>query len=136
MVNRHKLHKFVDKARVRAAIAAAERETSAPIVVSIAPYFWGNVRKTAERAFRKHGLDRAPERNGVLIFVVPSRRQFVVLGDVGAHEALGQAAWDAVVATVAGHFRDGDPTRGLELGIEQLGQRLSEHFARKSTDTG
>jgi uncharacterized membrane protein len=120
VVERHNLQRFVEGARIRAAIAAAEGETSVPIAVSIAPYFWGSLRRTAERAFRK--------RRGVLIFVVPSRREFVVLGDADAHDVLGQPAWDAVVETIQEHFRSGDPTRGLELAIDQLGRRLAEHF--------
>lgn len=120
MVERRRLHRFVDKARVRAAIAAAERETIVPIAVSIAPYFWGDVRRTAERAFRK--------RRGVLIFVVPSRRRFAVLGDAAAHGAVGQSAWDAAVETIQEHVGSGDPTRGLELAIEQLGRQLARHF--------
>jgi len=80
MVRRIDLHRFVDKGRVREAIAAAELETSAPIHVSIAPYFWGSVRRTAWRAFRKHGLAKTAKRNGVLFFVVPSRREFVIIG--------------------------------------------------------
>jgi uncharacterized membrane protein len=120
MVDARRLHRFVDKGRVRAAIVAAERETAVPIAVSIAPYFWGNVRRTAERAFRK--------RRGVLIFVVPSRREFAVLGDAAAHAALGQPVWDAVVETIREHLRDGDPTGGLELAIAQLGRHLATHF--------
>ena len=57
----------MDHERVRDAIAAAELETTAPIHVSIAPYFWGDVQRTAERALRKHGLTRAPKRNSVLL---------------------------------------------------------------------
>jgi uncharacterized membrane protein YgcG len=128
MVTTSKLHRFVDKARIRAALTEAARTTSAPIHVSVAPYFWGSVRRTAERAFHKHGLARTPHRNGVLFFVVPSRRQFVIIGDAGAHEALGQAVWDAVAEAVQEHFRHGDPTRGLELGIEQLARHLAAHF--------
>jgi uncharacterized membrane protein len=120
VVERHNLQRFVEGARIRAAIVAAEGETSVPIAVSIAPYFWGSLRRTAERAFRK--------RRGVLIFVVPSRREFAVLGDAAVHDALGQSGWDAVAATIGEHFRSGDPTRGLELAIDQLGRRLAQHF--------
>lgn len=128
MVRRNKLHRFVDKARVLEAIAAAELETSAPIHVSIAPYFWGNVRRTAERAFRKHGLARTANRNGVLFFVVPSRREFAVIGDAGAHEALGQPIWDSVAALMQEHFSAGNPTAGLVMGIEEIGRALSAYF--------
>lgn len=130
MVKRSRLHRFVDTARVREAIAAAERETSAPIHVSIAPYFWGSVRRTAERAFRKRRLARTPDRNGVLFFVVPSRREFAVIGDAGAHAALGQTRWDAVAALVQERFRHEDPTSGLIAGIEAIARALAAAFPR------
>ncbi len=122
------LHRFVDKARIRDAIAAAQRTTSAPIHVSIAPYFWGNVRRTAERAFRKHGLASTPDRNAVLFFVVPSRREFVIIGDVGAHEALGQRFWDSTAALIRESFMRDDATTGLILGIHTIARALSDHF--------
>jgi uncharacterized membrane protein len=127
-VSKRGLHAFTDKARVREAIAAAQHETSAPIHVSIAPYFWGSVRATAERAFRKHGLADTPQRNGVLFFLVPSRREFAVIGDAGAHEALGQPVWDAVAATLREHLLRKDATTGLELSIERLARELAAHF--------
>lgn len=128
MVSKRGLHHIVNRARVREAIVAAERSTSAAIHVSIAPYFWGDVRRTAERAFRKLGLARTLERNGVLLFVVPSRREFAVIGDVSAHERLGQRAWDSLAEVIAEHFHREDPTRALELGIGELGLRLAQHF--------
>jgi putative membrane protein len=67
----------------------------------------------------------------VHFFVVPSRREFAVVGDVGAHERLGQEAWESVAATVEKHFRAGDPTAGLVAGIEEAGRLLARHFPRK-----
>jgi uncharacterized membrane protein len=128
MVSRIDVHRFVDKTQLRRAIDAVQRSTTAPIHVSIAPYFWGDVRRTAERAFRKHGLARTAQRNGVLFFVVPSRREFVVIGDVGAHDALGQPVWDAVAALVQQEFSRGDATDALVLGIEELTRALGEPF--------
>jgi uncharacterized membrane protein len=128
MVRRIDLHGFVDKTRLRKAIDAAQRSTSAPIHVSIAPYFWGNVRRTAERAFRKHDLTRTAQRNGVLFFVVPSRREFIIIGDIGAHKALGQPVWESVAAMVQEQFSCGDATNALVLGIEQIERALAEHF--------
>ena len=128
MVKKIDRHRFVDKTRVRAAIETAERETSAPIYVSIAPYFWGDVRRTAERAFRKHGLGKAPQHNAVLFFVVPSRRQFAIIGGAGAHEAVGQALWDSTAALLQDHFGRDDATAGLVAGIEAIGRALAARF--------
>jgi uncharacterized membrane protein len=131
MVKRRSLHHFVDKRKIHEAIVAAEESTEAPIFVSISPYFWGNLRRTAESTLRKHALARTAERNAVLFFVVPSRRQFAVVGDVEAHEKLGQHAWDIVAAVMQAHLREGDPTVALVQGIEELGRELARHFPRK-----
>ncbi|HWT04805.1 MAG TPA: TPM domain-containing protein, partial [Xanthomonadales bacterium] len=102
MVNA-RLHRFVDKKRVRDAIVRAEEATSAPIAVSIVPHVSGDVHAAALRALRHRGLSRAPDRNAVHFFVVPSRREFAVVGDAGAHERLGQETWNGVAATVEKH---------------------------------
>jgi uncharacterized membrane protein len=125
------LHRFVDKKRIREAIVRAEASTDAPISVSVAPHVAGDVHAAALRALHRHGLSRAPGRNAVHFFIVPSRREFAVVGDAGAHERLGQEAWDTVAATVEKHFRLGDPTAGLVAGIEEVGCLLARHFPRK-----
>ncbi len=130
MVNAE-LHRFVDKKRVREAIVRAEKETDAPISVSIVPHVTGDVHAAALQALHRRGLSRAPNRNAVHFFVVPSRREFAVVGDAAAHERLGQDAWNSVAATVEKHFRLGDPTAGLVAGIEEVGQQLARHFPRK-----
>ena len=71
----------IDRERIKRAIQHAERKTSGEIVVSVAPFFLGSVQRAADRAFVRLGVSRTRERNGVLIFVVPSRRSFVILGD-------------------------------------------------------
>jgi putative membrane protein len=129
MVN--ELHRFVDKKRVRDAIVRAEEATDAPISVSVVPHVAGDVHAAALRALHRRGLSRAPGRNAVHFFVVPSRREFAVVGDAGAHERLGQEAWESVAATVEKYFRAGDPTAGLVAGIEEVGHLLARHFPRK-----
>jgi uncharacterized membrane protein len=125
------LEKFVDKGRVRAAIRRAEEMTSAPISVSVVPHVTGEVHAEALRALHRRGLTRARERHAVHFFVVPSRREFAVVGDKNAHERLGQDAWNSVAATVEKHFRLGDPTAGLVAGIEEVGRLLAPHFPRR-----
>jgi uncharacterized membrane protein len=125
------LHRFVDKKRVREAIVRAEAETSAPISVAVVPHVTGDVHAEALRALHRRGLSRRSERNAVHFFVVPSRREFAVVGDAAAHEKLGQEAWNGVAATVEKHFRQGDPTAGVVAGIEEVGRHLARHFPRK-----
>jgi putative membrane protein len=125
-----RLADFVDQKRVREAILRAEQTTTAPITVSIVPNFKGEIRRAAHRELRRRGLTKAPARNAVHFLVVPARREFAIVGDAGAHAALGQSAWDSVASTVAEHFKRGDPTGGLVAGIDQVGAHLARHFPR------
>jgi len=127
-MSRRSLRKCVDQARVVAAIRAAEQVTSGEIRVSVAPFFWGDVEKTAGKAFRRLGMERTADRNGVLIFLVPSRKRFAILGDAGIHEKVGQAFWDEASACLSSHFHRGVFTEGLVEVIHLLGDRLATHF--------
>ncbi len=128
VMTRRKLLRIIDQPRIEEAIREAEKETSGEICVSVAPFFWGNVRKAAEKAFVRLGVTRTAQRNGILIFVVPSRRNFVVLGDSGIHEKVGQEFWHEVVAGIAERFRADDFTSGIIRGIQHVGEQLAAHF--------
>jgi uncharacterized membrane protein len=118
----------IDKERIKQAIQRAEMRTSGEIRVSVSPLFWGDVHKAAERAFARLGMTATKDRNAVLFFVVPARRKFVVLGDRGIHEKVGQEFWHHIVGTVSGKFKQGDFTGGLVAGIEAVGEDLARHF--------
>jgi uncharacterized membrane protein len=128
VMTRKKLLQIIDRERIRHAIEAAEHRTSGEICVSVAPLFWGSVERAADKAFVRMGMSQTKDRNGVLFFVVPARRKFVVLGDRGIHERVGQEFWHAVVAAVSEKFRSGDFTGGLVKGIETVGEQLATHF--------
>lgn len=125
-----RLTRAVDRDRITRAIREAERRTSGEVMVSVAPFFIGSVQRAAERAFGRLGVSRTKQRNGVLFFVVPSRRSFVVLGDEGIHRAVGQDFWQAVAQAVSQRIRQGDLTAGLVDGIAEVGRRLAQHFPR------
>ncbi len=131
---RRRLRQLIDEEAVKAAIAEAERSTSGEIRVSVSTFFWGNVRKAAEKAFERLGMTATVRRNGVLFFLVPSRRKFVVLGDEGIHREVGQGFWDDVTAAVSDRFRKGDFTGGLVHGIAEAGRVLAVHFPREDAN--
>src|SRR5262245_58748837 len=110
VITRRKLLQMIDQEAVKEAIGRAESSTSGEISVSVARLFWGNVEKAADRAFLRLGMTKTREHNGVLIFVVPARRKFVVLGDRGIHERVGQDFWDRTAAVMSDRFRQGDFT--------------------------
>ena len=128
VMTRKQLLKMIDTRRIEDAIRSAEHRTSGEICVSVSRLFWGDVEKAARSAFQRLGMTRTRQRNGVLFFVVPSRRKFVVLGDAGIHEKVGQEFWHKVVAAVSERFRSKDFTGGLVHGIETVGEQLATHF--------
>jgi uncharacterized membrane protein len=128
MVTREQLLQAIDGAKVSAAIARAEDQTSGEIVVSLSPLFWGSVEKAARRAFMRLGVTETRQRNGILFFIVPSRNRFVVLGDQGIHEKVGQRLWDSVAGHLTAHFKKGQYTEGLVQAIEEVGEQLAAHF--------
>jgi uncharacterized membrane protein len=127
-MTRRQLLRNIDAARVKEAIARAEHRTSGEIMVSVAPIFWGSVAKAAQRAFVRLGIAHTKEHNGVLIFVVPGRKKFVVLGDRGIHEKVGQDFWEDVAGQLSGHFRKGDFTGGLVSAVDVIGEKLGMYF--------
>jgi uncharacterized membrane protein len=124
------LARHVDAPRIAAAIEAAEASTTGAIHVSIAPHFWGDVQRGARSAFRELAAASLPHRNGVLFFVVPSRRELVVLGDEGIHQKVGQAYWDQLARAVSERIKAADLTEGIVHGIEEAGRTLAQHFPR------
>jgi uncharacterized membrane protein len=127
-MTRRQLLRNIDAARVKEAIARAERRTSGEIMVSVAPIFWGSVEKAAQKAFVRLGIVQTKEHNGVLIFVVPGRKKFMVLGDSGIHAKVGQEFWEAVALQLSGHFRKGDFTGGLVSAVDIIGEKLGLYF--------
>ena len=126
--SRRKLLKAIDVERVKAAIAAAERLASGEVRVSVAPFFWGNVRGVAEKAFVRLGMTGTKDRNGILFFIVPARKKFAVLGDEGIHAKVGQEFWDSLAVHMAEHFRKGAFTEGLVAAIGEAGRQLAAYF--------
>jgi uncharacterized membrane protein len=122
------LKRRADAGRLAPEIAAAERGTTGRIVVAIAPHFSGDARAAAQRAFRRYALHRTNDRNGVLIFVIPSRREFVIWADAGIFERLGQAYWDHLSAMLARQAKEGDLTQALAFAIDDIGKQLASHF--------
>jgi uncharacterized membrane protein len=119
---------LIDSAQIKEAILEAERRTSGEICVSVSSLFWGNVEKAAEKAFIRLGLTRTKQRNSVLLFVVPSRRRLVILGDRGIHEKVGQEFWQRIVDQVVERFRAGDFNGGIIEGIQEVSHQLAAHF--------
>jgi uncharacterized membrane protein len=128
LLSQRKLLEIIDDDRIKAAIVAAEKQTSGEIRVSVSRFFWGNVRRTAEKAFNRLDMRATKDRNGILFFVVPSRRAFAIIGDEGIHQKVGQDFWNKLVVAMAADFMAGKFNEGLVRGIEEAGRSLGVHF--------
>jgi uncharacterized membrane protein YgcG len=125
----------IDRGAVEAAVRAAELGTTGEIRVALSRFFfWGNIRRAAERAFARLGIDRTREHDGVLIFVAPWRRQFVILGDRGIHARVGAAFWTDLAGRLGAAFHAGDLTGGLVRAITTIGAQLAIHFPATPDD--
>jgi uncharacterized membrane protein len=127
-LSQRKLLAIIDDDRVKAAIVAAEKETSGEIRVSVSRFFWGHVRRAAEKAFARLGMRATQDRNGILFFIVPSRRAFAIIGDEGIHRKVGQDFWNKLAAAMSRDFLNGKFNEGLLAGIAECGRLLAEHF--------
>jgi putative membrane protein len=74
-------------------------------------------RANAHRAglvqFSVRGLERAPERNGVLVYVSLAERYARILAADAAAEAIAQSQWQKLVDTLVAELRDRDPATAL-----------------------
>jgi uncharacterized membrane protein len=128
MLSRRQFLRRLDAPAVEQAIARAETRTSGEVRVSIARFFVGNSRRLAERAFRRLGVHATRDHNGVLLLIVPSRREVVVLGDAAIHARVGDVFWSEIAARVSTCFRAGRFTEGVVEAVDAIGEALARHF--------
>jgi uncharacterized membrane protein len=124
----------LDHPALEAAIARAEAVTSGEIRVLVLHERAPDPVTAAQAAFKRLGMEKTRERNGVLIFVAPSSQTFAVIGDESVHAKCGQPFWDELAAAMSGAFQRGEFTAGLLAGIEKAGALLAAHFPRQADD--
>jgi uncharacterized membrane protein len=128
---RHPLAHHVDEERLSKAIQTAEAATTGTIEIALVPRFFGDVHRAAQHAFKRMAVGHAAHHNGILFFIVPSRRRFAVIGGKAIHERAGQEFWHRIVREMREALRSGDLTHGLERGIREAGEELALHFPRR-----
>ncbi|MBI1178710.1 hypothetical protein GC207_14855 [bacterium] len=117
-----------------AAIQAAERKTSGELRVFVSDHAVDDPVAAAKRQFRRLGMEKTGERNGVLIFLAPGQRAFAVIGDTAVHARCGDGFWQELARVMTEHFRATRFTEGVLEGIQRAGELLAEHFPRRPDD--
>lgn len=121
--------------RVEAKIAAVEAMTSAELRVVITRSSWMGIRPRARALFRKYGLDRTRERNGVMILVDLRNRELLLYGDEAVDSRLGQDFWDDLRDVMVTELSAGRLADSLCLGLRRIGERLAADFPPRPDDT-
>ncbi|MEN0002830.1 MAG: TPM domain-containing protein [Bacteroidota bacterium] len=129
-----KFFKIEDENRIIGAIRAAEERTSGEIRVHLEDKCKGNILEEAQRAFLKLKMNETAQRNGVLIFIAPSRKEFAIVGDKGINEVVPENFWEAERDLMQQHFRNEQFAEGIALALHQIGMKLREFFPIQEDD--
>jgi len=122
-------HEQIDKPRLIAALADAERKTTGRIYVYVSHRPITDALEAARRRFAGLGLDRLHEdRASVLIYLAPKTHKFAIIGDKAIQERCGEEYWKHLADTLSQDLKAGDLTAALLNAISSLKKTLEEHF--------
>lgn len=122
------------QARILESVKEAERETSGEIRVHIETKLKGDVLDRAAWLFKKLGMHKTAERNGVLFYLAVKDRKFAIIGDAGINAKVHAGFWDDISELLKKNFSEGKFTEGLSEGILLAGEHLKIHFPHKADD--
>jgi len=124
-----------EETRIVQAIRAAERRTSGEIRLFVEDFCQRDhpVERAAE-IFHLYGMFNTKAHNGVLIYIAEKSHQFAIWGDSGIHEQVGFQFWNAEKRLLREHLQRDEGADGVCLVIEQIGERLREHFPAPDDD--
>lgn len=116
------------------AIGEAEHATSGEIRVHIETSCKTSVMDEAAWLFRKLGMDKTADRNGVLIYLAVRERRFAIIGDTGINAVVPPGFWDNIRDHMQSRFSENLFAEGLTEGIIMAGEQLREHFPHMMDD--
>jgi uncharacterized membrane protein len=122
------------QAQILASVREAEMETSGEIRVHIESKLKGDVLDRAAWLFKKLGMHKTAERNGVLFYLAVNDKQFAIVGDAGINEKVHAGFWDDISELLRNNFKEGKFTEGLSEGILLAGKHLKIHFPHRADD--
>ena len=122
------------QAKILDAVREAEKATSGEIRVHIESGCPEDVLDRAAWIFKKLGMHKTAERNGVLFYLAVTDRKFAVIGDSGINAKVPANFWDSVKELLRNEFVAGRFTEGLSDGILLAGQQLKSHFPHRLDD--
>lgn len=129
--------------RLSARVAASEKRHTGQIrICAEGALPWSYLSRdasTRERAlmlFSKLRVWDTEHNNGVLIYLLVPEHAIEVVADRALARKVPPGEWNALVAQMAVHFRDGNYEDGLAQAVEAVSVRLEQHFPRDATTDG
>jgi uncharacterized membrane protein len=122
------------QAEILASVKEAEKATSGEIKVHVETSCPEDVLDRAAWIFKKLGMHKTAERNGVLFYLAVSDRKFAIIGDAGINAKVPDGFWDEVSDLLRKNFRESKFTEGLSEGILLAGNQLKSHFPYRKDD--
>jgi uncharacterized membrane protein len=116
------------------AIAEAEKGTSGEIRVHFAKKISTTIYEDAKKTFESLKMHQTDLKNGVLIYMVLSEKQFYILGDQGIHQCTGEKFWQSCKEIMQDEFVKGNISQGIIKGIEAVKDILKKEFPYTSDD--
>ncbi len=113
---------------IKNAIAEAEKNTTAEIKFILCRHCWRNLRKKTVKVFQQFGLDQTRDRNCILIMLVIANREFVIYGDSGINEKVGDDFWEAEKDIMAKAFKENRFGEGIAGAVKNIGEKLTQFF--------
>jgi uncharacterized membrane protein len=120
--------------KVEAAIAEAERNTSAEIRVHLEDKCTEDPLDRASFIFEKLEMHKTEARNGVLIYVAFKHRKLAIIGDAGIHVHLPPNTWEEVKNKMTAAFAQGNYEQGLCNAVSSVGEHLKHYFPFQHND--
>jgi uncharacterized membrane protein len=128
------LFNHVQQKAIIDAIKEAETNTSGEIQVHIEKHCKGDVLDRAADVFATLKMHTTAQRNGVLFYIAVKDHKFAILGDAGINSAVPHNFWEEIKNDMQMHFKKGEFTEGLVLGIKTAGTQLKQHFPYNKTN--
>jgi uncharacterized membrane protein len=122
------------QAQILESVREAELETSGEIRVHIESSLKGDVLDRAAWLFKKLGMNKTAERNGVLFYLAVNDKKFAIIGDAGINAKVNAGFWDDISELLIKSFKEGKFTEGLSEGILLAGKHLKIHFPHRMDD--
>jgi uncharacterized membrane protein len=133
-INARAFFSLEEQEDIKQAIMNSELDTSGEIRVHIESICKGDVLDRAAYIFKKLGMSRTAQRNGVLIYLAVRNRKFAIIGDQGIHNKVPPDFWDTIKLKMLDYFRDGKFSQGLIYAISESGIHLKNYFPHQKDD--